>query len=259
MKLHDRTFLVIGGTGGIGRALVARLLSEGAHVIVTSRHQTNVTGLETVDVVTLDLETTELETQLGQISERFPQIDGVIYCAGQNRFASLEQTDTAMIDTQLDTNLRAPMLVARHFLPRLRNTKQSLMAFIGSTYGSIGFPGYAVYCASKFGLRGFTEALRREVADSNLSILYVAPRATATAMNPAAVEQMNKALGNQVDKPDEVASQILRAIHKNARMRFLGWPERLFVLINSVLPRIVDRALRKQLPVIRQFMRGGAI
>ena len=55
---------------------------------------------------------------------------------------------------------------------------------VGSGYGSIGFPGYCAYSASKFALRGFTEALRRELADTRVSILYFAPRATDTAMNP---------------------------------------------------------------------------
>jgi short-subunit dehydrogenase len=54
---------------------------------------------------------------------------------------------------------------------------------VGSTYGSIGYPGYASYCATKFALRGFSEALRRELADTRVGVLYVAPRATRTSMN----------------------------------------------------------------------------
>jgi short-subunit dehydrogenase len=46
---------------------------------------------------------------------------------------------------------------------------------VGSTYGSIGYPGYATYCASKFALRGFSEALRRELADTTVNVLYAAP------------------------------------------------------------------------------------
>jgi NADP-dependent 3-hydroxy acid dehydrogenase YdfG len=48
----------------------------------------------------------------------------------------------------------------------------------------IGYPGYAVYCASKFALRGFSEALRRELADGPVRVLHLAPRATRTAINP---------------------------------------------------------------------------
>jgi short-subunit dehydrogenase len=129
--------------------------------------------------------------------------------------------------------------------------------FVGSTFGSIGFPGYTAYCASKFGLRGFSEALRRELADTPVQVIYVAPRATATAMNPEAVNELNQALGNTMDPPEKVAGAILEAMQKDEKRRFLGWPEKLFVVINGVLPRIVDKAMLKQLPVIRRFLDSG--
>jgi short-subunit dehydrogenase len=129
--------------------------------------------------------------------------------------------------------------------------------FVGSTFGSIGYPGYSAYCATKFGLRGFTEALRRELADSLVQVMYFAPRATATAMNPESVTQLNRALGNAMDPPDQVAAQLIAAMKRDQRRCFLGWPEKLLVAINGVLPRLVDRAMLKQLPVIRRFLDSG--
>jgi len=156
-------------------------------------------------------------------------------------------------------NLRSAMLVARHFVPRFRKAGMGGLVFVGSTFGSIGFPGYTAYCASKFGLRGFTEALRRELADTPVQVVYVAPRATATAMNPEPVNELNRALGNAMDAPETVAAQILQAMEKDERRRFLGWPEKLFVVINGILPKMVDKAMLKQLPVIRRFLDSGAM
>lgn len=259
MRLHDRVFLLLGGSGGIGKALIAPLVGAGARVIVASRHPERLEHQEGVSPVYLDLAAADLDQQLARLNEAYPDIDGVIHCAGQNRFASLGKMPVAELDAQLMVNLRSALLVARHFAPRFEKAGQGALVFVGSTFGSIGFPGYTAYCASKFGLRGFTESLRRELADTPVQVVYVAPRATATAMNPEAVNQLNQALGNTMDPPEKVASEILRAMENDQRRRFLGWPERLFVVINGILPRLVDKAMLKQLPVIRRFLDSRAL
>lgn len=257
MKLHDRTFLLLGGTGGIGKALVESLVRSGARIIVASRNPESSEPQQGVHPVQLDLASVDLDEQLNRLSDAWPDIDGVIHSAGQNRFAALDDMSVAELDAQLSVNLRSAMLVARHFAPRFRKAGVGALVFVGSTFGSIGFPGYTAYCASKFGLRGFSEALRRELADTPVQVIYVAPRATATAMNPDEVNELNRALGNTMDTPESVAGQILQAMKNDDRRRFLGWPEKLFVVINGILPRIVDKAMLKQLPVIRRFLNSG--
>lgn len=259
MKLHDRTLLLLGGTGGIGKALVDALVRAGARVIVSSRHPDNIEPRQNVSAVHLDLAAADLDEQLSRLSEIYPEIDGVIHCAGQNRFAGLCAMAISELDAQLSVNLRSAMLVARHFVPRFEKIGNGALVFVGSTFGSIGFPGYTAYCATKFGLRGFTEALRRELADTPVQIVYVAPRATATDMNSEEVSELNRALGNSVDTPELVASQILAAMENDDRRRFLGWPEKLFVVINGVLPRLVDKAMLKQLPIVRRFLGSGVL
>ncbi|MBU1458221.1 MAG: short chain dehydrogenase, partial [Gammaproteobacteria bacterium] len=98
--------------------------------------------------------------------------------------------------------------------------------------------------------------LRRELADSHVKVLYIAPRATRTAMNSADVVAMNDALKVEMDDPQEVARQIVHAIATERKELYLGWPEKLFVRLNGLLPRLVDQALRKQLPVIKRFARA---
>jgi short-subunit dehydrogenase len=253
MQLHERVFLLLGGTGGIGQALVDPLLAAGASVIVASRSpgEDSRNGVRRVQ---LDLAARDLDRQLSQLSERYPEIDGVIHCAGLNRFAAVEDLPVQALDDLLAVNLRSAILVARHFVPRFRNTEVGALVFIGSTFGSIGYPGYSAYCASKFGLRGFSEALGRELSDSPVQVLYVAPRATVTAMNSAPVNALNKTLGNRMDSPRSVAAQIIMAMKKDQRRRYLGWPEKLFVQLNGILPRLVDKAMFQQLPVIRRYL-----
>lgn len=257
MQLRDRRFLLLGGTGGIGQALIPLLLSEGARLLVATRRPDSITLPEGVTAVKLDLAAENLDQQLQAVTDDWPDLYGVIHCAGQNRFASVEQSTIADIDDQLMVNLRSAMVLARHFVPMFKALDGGALVFVGSTFGSIGYPGYSAYCATKFGLRGFTEALRRELADSLVQVMYFAPRATATAMNPESVTQLNRALGNAMDPPDQVAAQLIAAMKRDQRRCFLGWPEKLFVAINGVLPRLVDRAMLKQLPVIRRFLDSG--
>lgn len=120
-------------------------------------------------------------------------------------------------------------------------------------FGSIGFAANSVYCASKFGLRGFSEALRRELSDSNIHVHYFAPRATRTPFNSEAVNDLNRALGNAADEPAAVARQIVQCLQADKLEFVIGWPEKFFARLNALLPRVVDRALRPKLAIIREF------
>ncbi|MNV71596.1 3-oxoacyl-[acyl-carrier-protein] reductase FabG [compost metagenome] len=177
----------------------------------------------------------------------------LVNAAGVNRFALIEQLDEAALDELFDLNIKAAVQLTRLCLPLLRQQPSALVVNVGSIYGSIGYPGYATYCASKFALRGFSEALRRELADTSVNVLYAAPRTTRTAMNSSAAIALNQALKVGVDAPRDVARAVLDAVQAERNELYLGWPEKLFVRLNGMLPGLVDRALRKQLPLIRRY------
>jgi len=84
-------------------------------------------------------------------------------------------------------------------------------------------------------------------------VLYLAPRATRTEMNSAAVNEMNRELGNAMDAPEIVAQALVSALVSDGKNRFIGWPEKLFVRLNGLVPGVVDRAMRRRLPAIRRF------
>lgn len=256
-RLHNQTWLLLGASGGIGRAVLDGLLEDGARVLVAGRHPQTLTSQyhdDAVVPVTMDLSDGQLGTQLRALIHDCGLPDGVIHCAGVNHFQGLAENDDASLDAMLNVNLRSAVVLARELAPRMRQRGRGSLLFVGSTFGSIGFPGYSAYCASKFGLRGFVEALRRELADSPLIIRYVAPRATRTAMNDAQVNAMNDDLGNAMDSPQTVAAAILCSLEGRRASVYLGWPERLFVSLNAMLPWLVDKALRKQLPVIHRYL-----
>jgi len=125
---------------------------------------------------------------------------------------------------------------------------------VGSVFGSIGHPGFVAYCTSKAGMKMFSESLARELADTNVKVAYIAPRATATALNSNKVNDLNLALGNSVDSPDHVAQQIIAQLKSGKILQYLGWPEKLFVRVNALLPSVVHNALVKKLSIIKGFI-----
>jgi short-subunit dehydrogenase len=120
-------------------------------------------------------------------------------------------------------------------------------------FGSLGYPGYVAYSASKFAIRGFTEALRRELSSTTVKVHYLAPRATRTPINSSAIERMNAKLGVAMDSPETVARAAVSLLETGRPSAVVGWPEKFFVRLNALFPRVVDRAVSQQLPTIEHY------
>lgn len=262
MNLQGKTILLTGATGGIGEAIARQLASAGARVILVGR------SLKELNRIEQELQFTaqkgfaiqaDIATPAGLENIRtallalhFP-IDVLINCAGVSLFGLLQDNEPAAIEKVISTNVTATILLTRLVMPFLHKDRGRIL-FIGSSFGALGFAGFSAYCASKFALRGFAEALRRELADTNLQIAYVAPRATDTRLNSVSVVSLNEALGNSVDDPETVAEAIEDLlVQKHIRDINLGWPERFFLRLNAIFPRLVDQGLRSKLPIIRRF------
>ena len=255
MDLNNKTVLLTGAAGGIGASFAQALADGGARLVLVGRNLINLdTLLETLPgsghrAIPADLGT--VQGRLAVVNACAEGIDVLINNAGVNHFGLLEAQTEEQIRTMFELNTIAPILLTQALLPQLVK-RESIVVNVGSGFGSIGFAGYCGYSASKFALRGFSEALRRELADTPVSVLYLAPRATATSMNPDHIVAMNSELGNATDEPRVVARALMDLLAKPRGTRFLGWPERFFIKLNGLFPGLVDKALGKQLPVIRR-------
>jgi len=153
-------------------------------------------------------------------------------------------------------NLLAPMWLTRAMLPVMQEQNSGHIVNVGSIFGSIGFAYFTTYSATKFGLRGFSEALRRELADTGIKVSYIAPRAVKTPMNSDVVMRMGEATKMNMDEPELVVAKIIEAIESDKKDAYFGFPESLFVRINALLPRIVDGSLAAQNRITRAFAKG---
>lgn len=263
MELNQCRILLTGASGGIGQALVEYLCEQGAQLLLVGRTNLALEGLKNsfpgqISLVQADLSLREGRDAVAAAARQFGGLNCLINAAGVNEFGLLEYQDEDSIARLIQINLTATIQLTQRLLPLLRQAPEALIVNLGSTFGSIGYPGFATYCASKFALRGFSEALRRELADSRIKVLYIAPRATRTRMNANSVVAMNEELKVAMDDPRSVATQIGQALRNEREELYLGWPEKLFVRLNGLLPGVVDRALRKQLPIVQRFARRDA-
>lgn len=258
MNLNNRRILLTGAAGGIGSAVAEALVLQGAKLLLAGRNEQELQKLSQRllsehQIVVADINTVEGREQVVQQCNQSGGIDLIINLAGILDFQFFEQQSDHCIEQILTTNLISPMLLCNKLIPFLKQKTEAAIVNIGSTFGSIGHPGFTTYCASKFGLRGFTEALSRELADTNIKVFYLAPRATATNLNSDAITALNNALGNKTDSPYLVASALISLLGSDKYQLYMGWPEKFFVRLNALFPMLVHNALVKKIPIIRKF------
>jgi len=267
-EMKNTNILLTGATGGMGKAFSQRLFDQGANLVLIGRNShklqqrqaellaSNINARNSVEIFAVDLIEAEQRTRLINYLATLPfDINLLINNAGISQLSLFEQTTANEIERIIATNTIAPMQLTQALLPVLLKQPSAQIINIGSTFGSIGFPGYAAYCASKFALRGFSQALSRELADTNITVKYLSPRATKTSLISEKIAQLNTALNTATDSPELVAKELLLLIEQHKSERYIGWPEKLFVRLNALFPTIVSKSIVKQLPIIQKFAR----
>jgi short-subunit dehydrogenase len=259
MKLEDARVVLTGAAGGIGSAVARRLATGGAKLLLTDLRQEPLDRLgaelapaAAVRTVAADVGSDTGRAALAAAAHEF-NANVLINAAGINPFGLFAEQSADEIAKAFAVNALAPILLCHALLPALREQPRAQIVNVGSTFGSIGFPGFSAYAASKFAIRGFSEALRRELGDTAVTVHYVAPRATATALATERVRAMNAELGVGMDTPLTVAAEIERVLLKEQRERLIGVPERVFAKLNALFPALVDRFLRRQLAVVHRY------
>ena len=261
MNLRDARALVTGASGGIGAAIVREIVGCGGKALITGRDAQSLRQLAR----SIDANGNCLAVHAADITRECDR-NGLVeaaaaWCGGVNvlvnnagvaSFGAFAKMRSEDLEHSLAVNVLAPMQLCRALLSHLQRQPAAHIVNIGSVFGAIGYPGQAAYSASKFALRGFSEALRRELGDTALRVHYLAPRATRTSFNCAAIEELNMQLAVATDPPERVAATVRRMLETGRVEATIGWPEKLFVRINGILPWLVDRSLARQLPIIQE-------
>ena len=189
--MSDRNIvLVTGASSGIGKEISKKLCKEGYEVILTSRSKEKLDSLNNElgelgyksHVIPCDLRVEKEVSNLYEKSNKLGFIDCVINNAGIGRFSSINKMSIDDWDEQINTNLRSAFLITRLFVNRMIEENEGKFIFINSVAGKYGhsFSQSAGYVASKYGLKGFAETLRRELREYNIKVISIYPGAIDT-------------------------------------------------------------------------------
>jgi NADP-dependent 3-hydroxy acid dehydrogenase YdfG len=209
MHTIKRTVLVTGASSGIGRAIAQNLLQQGHAVIGVSRDcRKFIRQMDNFSSAQLDLsDLKELPQKIRQLQQKFPEIDAVVFSAGMGRFGSMEEFSYPQIEALMTINFTSQVFLTKALLPVLKRKANSDLIFIGSEAALKGTRKGAVYCASKFALRGFTQALREECGNSHVRVCLINPGMVKTPF----FEQLNFEPGDHESNtilPEDVADAV---------------------------------------------------
>jgi hypothetical protein len=186
-KVEGSVALVTGASSGIGEAAARSLAKRGAHVILTARRADRLESLAAeirapgigaeALVIPGDLTEPGGPERIAREAEAWKgRVDVLVNNAGAGRMRFLEQLDPhADILPVMNLDLTAPILLARALLGRMIERRSGCIINISSTSGLLALPTSSIYCAAKFGLRGFNDALRREVRGLGIDVCLVCP------------------------------------------------------------------------------------
>ena len=256
MKASSARVVLTGASGGIGQPVAQALLKAGAAVMLVGRSAAGLaaqaselyqlTGVKSprIDFRVADLSRPEDLASLSVLASAWG-CNVLVHNAGLASFGRLQSLDARDIQAVVQTNLIAPMLLTQALLPHLLAQPTAQVICVGSVLGRLGLPGFSAYSASKFGLRGFAEALRRELQETPVKVQYLGPRSTRTDFNNEAVEAYNQATGTAMDSPQTVAVELLALLESEAAERFVGFPESLAVRLNGLAPTWLDAGFKR--------------
>ena len=251
--------LVTGASSGIGAAVARMFADEGYRVVLAARRIDHLeaiadeirTGGGQAAAVQTDLfQYGEIQRLVASTLSQFGQLDVLVNNAGFGRLKWLEQLDPVDdIQAQLQINLVATILVAREVLPHMIERRSGHIINMASLGGLIASPTYTIYSASKFGVRGFTETLRREVGIYGIKVTGVYPGGVKTEFkqHTGAYRKTGRTTPASLRlEPEEVAQAILNVVKRPRRTVILPWQMRIAVWMNSLFPGIVDRVIESR-------------
>lgn len=190
-NIRGKNALVTGGTRGIGLAIAEALLIRGAQVFLCARNpldlKERVSSLrekfgEVVHGVVCDVAVYEQVVEMfAKVEQGIGRVDLLINNAGIGGFHRVEETSVEDWQRIIGTNLSGVFFCCREALPQMKKRGGGYIINIGSLAGKQAFAGAAAYCATKFGLVGFSEALMQEVRHDHIKVSYVMPGSVNTS------------------------------------------------------------------------------
>ena len=229
-KLKGKVVLITGASAGIGHASALALARDGAYLVLTARRFNRLEALvkavekaggKAISIVG-DAAMEEIALRcVDAAKQTFGKLDILINNVGVGNYKNLVDTSAAEYDEMMDSNVRSTFLFTRHAVPLMIEQRSGTILIISSMAGKYGFPGEAVYCASKFAQVGFAQALDKELRPHGIKVGVICPGGTKTefALGKGRTKQAVAASG--MLEPEDVASAVLLACTQSPKARII--------------------------------------
>lgn len=253
----DKVVVVTGGSEGIGKALIDALIPMGAKVATCGRNQDKLYNLQIqysnhlLHTMVADVsQYSECQNFINSTIDTFGGIDILINNAGVSMRALLKDVDVDVIRKVMDINFFGTVYCTKLSLNSILERKGTIVG-ISSIAGYRGLPGRSGYSASKFAVNGWLEAVRTEVMDDGVNVMWVCPGFTKSNIRNAALNSKGKTQGESplreasLMSPEKCARHILNAVAKRKRTLILTVRGKQTVFINKFFPSLADKLVKK--------------
>lgn len=220
-SLHGKIAIVTGGSSGLGKAIARKLAQEGAEVIITARNERRLLeskeemrkqGLrvhaQKMDVGNED----DVKRVVDEVISQHKRIDILVNNAGVGFKGPVDTMETEKFDLMMNTNVRGVFLMTKYVLPHMKSQRSGYIINISSGAGKSGIPNLAVYCASKYAVAGFSEAVAQEARQFDVRVSVVYPGSINTDFHTNFGESLDDATKEIMMQPEDVAETIYHAI-----------------------------------------------
>jgi NAD(P)-dependent dehydrogenase (short-subunit alcohol dehydrogenase family) len=237
--VRDRVVLIAGGSGSIGSVTARALASRGASVVLAAlpdrsldalADELRAQGARVLAVPTDITQRADIDRLVAATLAEFGRIDVLVNLAGIGASPSFCDCSTDKIRDVIEVNLVGPALLMHAVLPSMKAQRSGAIVNVGSIAGEVAIMG--IYSASKFGLRGLSDSVRRELRSFNISVSLIEPGLVRSTMNPAH--------GDNLPPPDIVADAIVSAIAHPRRARIVPWTYQIGALLVNAFPWLSD-------------------
>ena len=260
LKLAGRTAVVTGAAGGIGRGIALALARRGCHLALAdidetalSRTAAEIAGVETASRLRLSHHRLDVASRAAvaalpaQVLAAHGAVDILVNNAGVALGGTFREIAESDFDWLIGVNFWGVVQMTRAFLPLLSDSEEARIVNVSSLFGLIALPGQTAYAASKFAVRGFSESLRHELADTRIGVTVVHPGGIATsiaknARMPASLSEDEVAkrrtfFDSFLTMPPETAGEIIvRGVEQRRARILVGADAKYAALIERLMP-----------------------
>ena len=229
-RLDGKTILITGASAGIGRASALALAREGANLVLTARRQPRLEELAAAvqqaggRAAWIAGDARDEQTAVRCVEAatgKFGRLDILVNNAGAGIYKNLVDTSAEEYDHLFSTNVRSTFLFTRHAAPVMIRQRSGTILMISSMAGIYGFPGEAVYCATKFAQVGFAQALDKELRPSGIKVGLICPGGVKTEFALGTGRTESGVAASTMLEPEDVAGAVLLACKQGPGSRII--------------------------------------